>query len=320
MRHTEEPAEWLYGITGTASDNVVAVGAGTILGYDGLGWTRRTDGAMKRLSDVWAFSKNDVIVVGEEGTIMRFYRNRWEILESGTLRDLLGVWGTARDTAFAVGAGRILQFDGVSWSRTIFPSELFYDVWGISGDAVYATSSTGRVYRYDGVNWDSGTFLTSKPMRAIWGIDQDNIYVASHDGLIMRHDGVFWSSMNTDTNNDLYAIWGYPDKRLVFGTHRLFAAGAEGTILTYDYVTRRWTQMTSGTDRDLNGLTHTSNGDLYACGDAGTILFLEYDSWVPMESGTTELLAGISGLTGGMMFAVGGDAVFSGVVLRYGPE
>jgi hypothetical protein len=65
-------------VFGTSPTNVYAVGdVGTLLHYDGTGWTQIPSGTGTALNDVWGFSANDVFAVGDFGTMLYFDGSTW---------------------------------------------------------------------------------------------------------------------------------------------------------------------------------------------------------------------------------------------------
>ncbi len=74
-----------------------------------------------------------------------------------------------------------------------------------------------------------------------------------------------------------------------------------------------WQPMDSGTTQFLNGVWGSGSHDVFAVGDAGTILHYDGASWRSMDSGTTQWLRGVWGSSSHDVFAVGG----AGTILHY---
>jgi hypothetical protein len=77
--------------------------AGTILHYDGIGWSAMTGGTTNDLCAVWGSSSSDVFVVGYAGTILHYDGTAWSAMTSAITECLRGVWGTSSSDVFAVG-------------------------------------------------------------------------------------------------------------------------------------------------------------------------------------------------------------------------
>ena len=75
----------LYGIWGSAFDDVFAVGAnGTVLHYNGSEWTLMNSTVTNDLQNVWGSSSTDVFAVGNEGTVIHYDGLNWTSMTSNT--------------------------------------------------------------------------------------------------------------------------------------------------------------------------------------------------------------------------------------------
>jgi len=196
---------WLRGIWGTSASNVFAVGeSGTILHYDGSGWSPMNSGTTEYLYSIWGSSGTDIYSVGAAGTILHFNGSRWSPEESGTIENLRGVWSSSETDMFIVGDNSsILHFDGSSWSPMESGSTAWLlGIWGSSGTDVFAV---GGYYNGSGVWFD----------RDSWD-----------GGVILHYDGSSWSEMKNDIAEQIYSIWGS-------SANDIFSVGAYGTILHY---------------------------------------------------------------------------------------
>ena len=71
-------AAQLFGVSGSSSNNVWAVGSGgTGLHYDGNQWSRSPTGTTQTLSAVWSDSPDDAWAVGSAGTVLRWSGKAW---------------------------------------------------------------------------------------------------------------------------------------------------------------------------------------------------------------------------------------------------
>lgn len=74
-----------------------------------------------------------------------------------------------------------------------------------------------------------------------------------------------------------------------------------------------WSPMISGTTEDLSGVWGSGGSNVFAVGNVGTILHYDGHAWSPMSSGTTLWLVAVWGSSGSDVFAVG----WAGTVLHY---
>lgn len=112
----------LYGIWGTDSNNIWAVGGtdfqGNIIHYDGNTWIKQhdTNGIMFK---IWGTNSNNIWAVGQDGTILYYDGIRWikQQCDDQTVT-FLGIAGSSSQDIYTVGQQSICHYDGQSW-RTI---------------------------------------------------------------------------------------------------------------------------------------------------------------------------------------------------------
>lgn len=85
--------------------------------------------------------------------------------------------------------------------------------------------------------------------------------------------------------------------------------------MRYNGALNTYSAMTSGTAMPLRAVFGTSDTQVYAVGDSGTILRYDGASWSAMTSNTTRHLYGVWGLASGEIYAVGQN----GTILHYFP-
>jgi hypothetical protein len=62
---------------------------------------------------VWGSSPSDIFAVGDEGTMLRYDGAGWSAMSSSTTESLHDVWGSVRSDVFAAGHdGTILHYGG----------------------------------------------------------------------------------------------------------------------------------------------------------------------------------------------------------------
>jgi len=72
------------GVWGTAPDDVYALGfAGSILRYDGTGWSEMDSGTDETLYSVWGAVSDDVYAVGYAGVVVHYDGTAWETVYAG---------------------------------------------------------------------------------------------------------------------------------------------------------------------------------------------------------------------------------------------
>jgi hypothetical protein len=164
----------LYGVAGTSSTNVFAVGwdgsAGVILRYNGSSWSPMTHGATVTLDGVWAAAPNDVFVVGDGGTILHYNGTSWSTMTSGTTVNLNDVWGTSSNNVIAVGEnGTTLHYNGSSWQpKDSGTSNVLLGMWGTSSTDAYAVGGVATFIRFDGTSWNDQSLTGNLNILDVW--------------------------------------------------------------------------------------------------------------------------------------------------------
>lgn len=144
-------------IWGSGPHDVYAVdGSGHILHYDGSDWSviRNASGL---LYGIWGTAGNNIYAVGlggATGTILHYNGGTWSSMASNSAATLYDVWGSGPNDIYAVGTDytgggnspAILHFDGTTWSAMSGPADVALQaVWGSGANDVYAVSYQGTI-------------------------------------------------------------------------------------------------------------------------------------------------------------------------------
>jgi len=274
---TRLPAGWspmtsgvpdrLYGVWGTSSSNMYAVGnLGTLLHYDGNAWTPMVSRTAATLRCAWGPGAGDVYAGGLAGALVHYDGTIWSTLASGITRDICSIQGTGPSNVLLVATvGTIRRWDGSVWAtHTSGTTNNLYGLWVASFNEAFAVGAAGTIRRYTGsTTWVTMTSGTTETLWGVWGASPYHVYAVGTNGTILRFNGSTWSGMTSGTTVELYWVWGN-------GPGDIFAVGQSGTILHYDGTS--WSAMTSGTTSNLYCVWGCGPNDVYAVGDAGTIL------------------------------------------------
>lgn len=125
---------------------------GVILHYDGSAWSKVLETPEGALAlGVWGSSATDVFVVGQRGSILHYNGTGWTSIPVPTPASVrfYEIWGTSPTDVFAVGAdevtgteGVILHYDGTAWrQQTSGVTPPLYGVWGSSATDVFVTGN-----------------------------------------------------------------------------------------------------------------------------------------------------------------------------------
>ncbi len=218
--------------------------------------------------------------------------------------DLRGVtWGAV---FVAVGASGAMysSVDGITW--TALNSGVASNLNAVAYRGVYvAVGDSGMMlYSTDAINWTQQNTSSANNLYAVASSSALFVAVGANGTILSSADGITWTAAaNSGTTNDLYQVTYAP-------TGMWVAVGANGTLLTSTDA-NTWTAVTSGTVRDLKGITYgistATNAGLYVGVGANGTLITSPDAanWTaqsPIGPGTLAL----SAITWGTQFiAVG---------------
>ena len=260
----------LYGVWGSSSSNVYAVGAGgTILHNNGAGWSPVSSGTSNDLSSIWGSSANNVFAVGAGGLIIHYDGTSWSSMASGTSENLTCVWGLSPSNIYATGlGGTILQYNGQAWSAMeTDTSAEFYGIWGSAPNSLWAVGAGYSIFYYDGTNWESTTRPLMNNNQGIWGASASQIFIVGWrfpiPGYVRLYDGSFWNPVDTPPCTSLYGVYG-------FSGNDVYAVGGDGAILHYDG--QVWSAVTSGTISTLRSVWGSCPNNIFAVGSGGAIV------------------------------------------------
>jgi cysteine-rich repeat protein len=146
---------------------------------------------------------------------------RWTEMPTDTFAYLSAVWGSAPDDVFAVGGGKILHYDGSTWTSQAVPvpAQGYTAVWGTGATNVYALGDK-RLDHYDGTSW-SASYTPPFQGLALWGSSPNDIWIGGGNdsaAVFLAHwNGSAWIVDTSQPaavvglwgtgSNDVYALW-----------------------------------------------------------------------------------------------------------------
>ena len=153
-----------WAVSGTAANDVWAVGDGGAFHWNGSAWTASPGFPIPPAvtnfdGDVWAVAPNDVWVVGNRNLLTRFNGTTWTTtpVSTDTTHSLFGVWSDGSN-GWAVGEGdQIQKFAGGAWTTIqgaggssvgfLDVMAVGADVWAVGQSIVHATG--GGAFQQD---------------------------------------------------------------------------------------------------------------------------------------------------------------------------
>jgi hypothetical protein len=300
--------------------NVWLVGdGGTVRRWDGTSWTGPSPGTSAQLTSVWGLPSGDVYAAGQtsayKGTVARWDGATWSVTTlPPTMMAINGVWASAANDVFVVGivigsgAGpTIWRYNGSVWSSMTLPTGLSAgtNLYGISGtgpsDVWVAGDST--VLHYNGTAWSLVPTPTVGRLKGVTAISPTEVWVVGENGTMAHFDGATWRAVDSGTTTVLNGVWGS-------SPGDVFAVG--WNVILHYAAPVAWT-----TAQTMYAVGGRSRSDVYAVGNAGSILHFDGSQWQTMTSNTTAALRGVwVSPTTAEVFAVGVNGS-TGTIVRY---
>ncbi|HEU4930177.1 MAG TPA: hypothetical protein VFU38_10150 [Candidatus Krumholzibacteria bacterium] len=348
----------LHDVVAFSPSEVFMVGdGGTIVGP---GIARMTSPTTNHLYSLFGSSSSNLIAVGAAGTILEYDGGEWETVTSPTSSDLHGVWELPSGPAYAVGAGGVvITSSGADWSLVpAFTARDLNAVWADKPNDWFAVGDGGEIWQNRGGGWTAMTSPRGDDLHDVFGSDSAYVWAVGDTDSILFYDQISWQPYRPNPSGHLDAISAFicplisRSAREDVHCSNTYFAGAGGVFTRYTLLNTYDVISDALTYAHLRGIHGRSSGDLYAVGDAGTVLRFDGSawslspagvgenlndafmlsaldvvivgdggrilrgadvSWVPMTSGTIENLHGVWAQNANHVFAVG-DA---GIVLRY---
>lgn len=219
-------------------------------------------------------------------------------------------------------------------------------IWGSSGQNIFVVGDSGTILHFNGISWESVESGGGEALYGVWGSSGTDVFAVGANGLIQHFNGTAWQRIDTglpgtvlsgvwrNTGSRAYASgsevsilsspsaspWeimlqqpNYADFRGIWGSSDANIFAVGEFGTIFHYNGAIWSPMASGTTNTLYGIWGSSAEDIFAVGDQGTILHYEGTKWAPVASGTTEMLKGVWGNAANEVYAVGEN----GTLLRY---
>jgi hypothetical protein len=165
----------------------------------------------------------------------------------------------------------------------------------------------------------------------VWGTSGANIYAVGYlldpppalGKYFLHYDGAHWTALQNDSLSWwlaaglLAAVHGLSDTTIFVAGSRDHLSRVSAFAGRWDG--RRWSNISPPDSSALLSIWAKSSTDVYAGGDAGTLLHYDGSHWQSLMSGTHLAIWQITGLPSGEMYAVASDyfnSYLGSVILR----
>ena len=305
----EVPVAWeVWGITGTAADDLAAVGQNGLVLHSadgGATWQRQPSPTGATLFAVAAAASGRMVAVGSGGTILVRDGDTWELSPSPTGQSLFDVRSDGANGFLIAGNGGVLlSGDGLSWQEVEVQGarENLRAITGTPGSRVVA-GWNGTVLN-EAQGW--GTALTGTRIYGVHVPPGGDAFAVGQGGAGFVRNGGGWQPLAIPSPASLFAIDGpTADQRL--------AVGDSGTVLRWDGAS--WHREVVPSDALLRSVWYDGERALVV-GAGGLALVRDGGAWRAVASGTGAFLRRVSGSSWNRLW-VAGD---SGTLLRWDGE
>lgn len=305
----------LYGIHGSARDNIYAVGYRLALHFDGRTWSKLAIPG-EQLDAVWCRGRDDVYATG--CYVYHLTNGVWQKQGNAACFDAISGDG---DFVCAVGGSRAAVNHGTGWHHTEFDGDVHLTCVDTDGSSAYAAGRQGDhgvLYRY---RYDQDTMPGSWAPVDFAGLPPDIRSLSIddlHRILLLGAVGGIWQL----SDGELRPIWSDSSRTIagisaetLGGSGFAWAVGSQGTLLrgVYQRDTSPWGYIWeayhTGPGIEVSKLRGTDCGTMAALECGRRLIVKQGEAWRTIETGAEKLLLDFWLDSSGAMFAVGLDGV-----------
>ena len=285
---------------------------GGIVLHEASGWSPKlsNDAYERTLHGSWAFTKDDVWLVGEDGALVHNQADKWMTAEiAGPYyknHSFFGLWGVGGETAaaWAVGEkGAILHYDGSEWKdEASAPMVDLNDIVGLGYDQVVAVGGDGLVLRFDGEKWAGADRVTASDLTSVVPFG-GAFWAVGDGGAVVKVDGMGVSVIEAGLEASLLGICASNDTLVAVGEQgKMFSSGDGET----------WAATPTGVFEALRDCHVDDSGTATVVGDMGRLLEVKGDEVTEVAVATIANLNRIASDATGNLYVVGDN----GLILR----
>lgn len=316
-------ANTLYDVEYLDSNNLVAVGVGTIIKSNdgGITWSTQLMDNSLGMVDICFLNRDTVIAVGEG-----IYRStdggmNWsKVVQVGATNLLKGVSFSGPLTGIAVGDNNMILETtdaGKTWTQQNPPFYIYCtSVFFVNSDTGFITNDWANVHILStddgGATWD--TSYMNEPRSSFYS----TYFLNTSYGIAVGATGRIVSTINGGKD---WVVQNLPEPILndllsvcILKSGKAFVVGTGGTIFSSNDSGKTWEPGVSGTTKHLRNVSFYDNQKGVIVGDSNTILHTMDGglTWTMRSSGQTNDLSDVCFVDLNTAYAVGyGGAILS---------
>jgi hypothetical protein len=292
-------------VYGAGPDDIWMAGAaGTIIHWDGSGWSGALGLQANSLTSISGSGPDDIWAVGNPG-MFHWDGSGWLDVSDPSISPQVvydiapdDVWvagWTTIQTAITTTESVIFHWDGSSWTQTYGDTtdyETFTGIWGSSATNVWVAGQAG-LRHWNGSSWPLVWSSSTSAVQGVWGSGPDDVWAVGDE--VLHWGGSGWSSVYSPVA--LLSVWGS-------GPNDVWAVGQIGSSALH-WDGSSWSTFFTLETRNLWGVGGGGPNNAWAVGDAGAILHWVGTGWSQGQNGPSVDLQSIGGSGPGDIWAVG---------------
>lgn len=221
-----------------------------------------------------------MLIAGSSGALRAYRQGSWEPIDvTSNLRD---VWASSANDIWAVGDSAILHLSNgvITLPALPVPRSALNSIWGSSASSLWAVGDGGLIiHSEDGIRWEQQNSGSSSDLRAVCGTGPEDIWAVGTKTTVLHYSGqnrLGWEPQGVHSDLpaqvSLNGVWCGPANEVWF-------AGDQGVLIRYKDGTF---QKYNPTKQHLLSVWGDGNGNIYAAGLAGTLVFgkADGDRWI----------------------------------------
>jgi hypothetical protein len=210
-RRTESGGFELNHVWANSPSDVWAVGYGaTVLRWDGKQWKQKNAPGERNgvLNVVWGSGPANVFVAGQNGLFYRWNGTGWQAMHDEKHASIHAVHGLPDGGSVWAASDRgLLRFDGQAFGQSWDGGQM-RSVVSVAADEAWA-GGKGRVLHWNGKSWsdvDAGVPAQTALFSA-WASGPEDVWFAGSDGMILRYRGKLGFSQQSAGSTSLLGGW-----------------------------------------------------------------------------------------------------------------
>jgi len=208
-------------VTGSAPDNVWAVGASAPLRWDGTSWKQQPCPfccTNCTTLGVWTDDPGDVWVVGPRNLVARWEGSTWTPPAGVFDAAWSATWGSGPNDVWVVGQGGALaHWNGSQLTVLSLSGDDLLSIWGSSATDVWAVGLNGTAIHYDGFGWRPSAATDGPDLYYVRGRDSSLMWTVGRAGRMLSWDGSRWTPKSSGPTGLIGSMAGSGPDDIWFG-------------------------------------------------------------------------------------------------------